>query len=66
MITHHTLVPTARARIFDDLTARPATPYHSMFCTCSRIWSISTFSSTAALDVRLSTDFDRGSAVALP
>src|SRR5690606_7361553 len=31
---------------------------HSMFCTCSRIWSISTFSSTAALDVRLSTDLE--------
>ena len=29
-----------------------------MFCTCSRIWSISTFSSTAALLVRASTDLE--------
>src|SRR3546814_832017 len=29
-----------------------------MFCTCSRIWSISTFSSTAMLLVRASTAFE--------
>ena len=31
---------------------------HSMFCTCSRIWSISTFSSTAALRGAASTDLE--------
>src|SRR3546814_9957895 len=31
---------------------------HSMFCTCSRTWSISTLSSTAAAEVRASTDFE--------
>src|SRR3546814_5192204 len=33
-------------------------PGYSMFCTCSRIWSISTFNSTAMLLVRASTDFE--------
>src|SRR5690606_6605040 len=47
----------ARARRRRDDEKGPAHA-HSMFCACSRIWSISTLSSTAAAEVRASTDFD--------
>src|SRR3546814_9189340 len=42
---------------FANPESRIPNPGYSMFCTCSRIWSISTFSSTAMLLVRASTDF---------
>src|SRR5690606_25476089 len=47
--------PGARGR-GDDIEG--SAHAHSMFCTCSRTWSISTLSSTAEAELRASTDLE--------